>query len=134
MRYTTHQKNPKSAPKWIIISSLTYKERLIKLKTLSLSFYSELHSLLILCDLINNFFLAKYIDFNSNNWSREGVKCEIKLAKKRLSKSDQNFWPRTAFFIILSTNTQTLQPKKQCISDIYWKLFHKSSKEIDMCT
>ena len=74
----------KSATKWIIGSSLTYKERLIKLKILPLSFYFELHSLLLLCDLINNKYniaIEKFIHFNNNNRTRQGAKCEIKLTK-----------------------------------------------------
>ena len=90
MRSNTYRKNPKSAAKWITGSSLTYKERLIKLKTLPLSFYFELHSFLLLCDLINNKYnivIEKYIDFNNNNRTRRGAKCEIKLRKNDYSKA-----------------------------------------------
>ena len=94
------EKIQKSATKWIIGSSLIYKERLIKLKILPLSFYFEIHSLLLLCDLINNKYnlvIEEYIHFNNNDRTRQGAKCEIKLTKKRLFKSDDSFWSRTAY-------------------------------------
>ena len=119
----------KSATKWIIGSSLTYKERLIKLKILALSFYFELHSLLLLCDLINNKYniaIDKFMLFNINNRTRQGAKCEIKLTKKRLFKSDENFWSRTAYlYNIVNKQTDLTDNKniKYRISDIYWKFF-----------
>ena len=130
----------KSATKWIIGSSLTYKERLIKLKILPLSFYFELHSLLLLCDLINNKYniaIEKYIHFNNHNRTRQGAKCEIKLTKKRLFKSDKNFWSRTAYlYNIVNKQTDPTDNKniKYRISDIYWKFFIRSFNEIDTCT
>ena len=128
----------KSATKWII-GSLTYKERLIKLKILPLSFYFELHSLLLLCDLINNKYkivIEKYIHFNNNNWTRQGAKCKINLTKKRLFKSDENFRSRTPYlYNIVHKHTDLTDNKnmKYLISDIYWKFFFGSFNEIDMC-
>ena len=119
----------KSSTKRIIGSSLTYKERLIKLKILPLSFYFELHSLLLLCDLINNKYniaIEKFIHFNNNNRTRQGAKGEIKLTKKRLFKSDENFWSRTAYlYNIVNKQTDLTDNKniKYRISDIYWKFF-----------
>ena len=134
------ERTQKSARKWIIGSSRTYKERLIKLKILPLSFHFELHSLLLLCDLINNnynIFIEKYIHFNNNNRTRQGAKCEIKLTKKRLFKSDENFRSRTAYLYNIANKHTDLTDNKKIkyrISDIYWKFFFKSFNEIDMGT
>ena len=130
----------KSATKWIIGSSLTYKKRLIKLKSLPLSFYFEFHSLLLLCDLINNkynFVIEKYIHFNNNNRTRQGAKCENKLTKKQLFKSDENVWSRAAYlYNIFNKHTHLTENKniKYRISDIYWEFFFRSFNEIDMST
>ena len=119
----------KSATKWIIGSSLTYKERLIKLKNLPLYLYFELHSLLLICDLINNKYnivIEKYIHFNNNNRTRQGAKCEIKLTKKGLFKSDENFCSRTDYlYNSVNKHTDLTDNKniKYRISDINWKFF-----------
>ena len=117
-----------------------YSNNWIKLKILPLSFYFEIHSLLLLCDLINNKFnivIEKYIHFNNNNRTRQGAKCEIKLTRKRLFKSDENLRSRTAYlYNIINKHTDLTDNKniKYRISDIHWKFFFRSFNEIDMCT
>ena len=112
----------------------------IKLKILPLSFYFEIHSLLLLCDLINNKFnigIEKYIHFNNNNRTTQGAKCEIKITKKRLFKSDENLRSKTAYlYNIVNKHTDLTDNKniKYRISYIYWKFFFRSFNEIDMCT
>ena len=105
----------KSTTKWIRSLSLTYKERLIKLKIQPLSFYFKIHRLLLLCDLINNKYnivIEKNIHFNNNHWTRQGAKCKIKLTKNDYSKATKISCREQPISIILSTNTQTLQTTK----------------------
>ena len=78
-----------------------------------------------------------YIHFNNNNRTRQGAKCAIKLTKKRLFKSDENFSSRTAYlYNIVNKHTDLTDNKniKYRISEIYWKFFFRSFNEIDMCT
>ena len=66
--------------------------------------------------------IEKYIHFNNNNRTRQGAKCEIKLTKKRLFKSDKKFWSRTAhLYNIVHKHTDLTDNKniKYRISDIY---------------
>ena len=129
----------KSAKKRIIGSSRTYKERLIKLKILPLSFYFELHGLLLLCELKNNKYnivIEIYIHFNNNIRKRQGAKFEFKLTKNYYSKATKISGREHPISIILSTHTYLTDNKntKYRISDIYWKFFFRSFNKIDMCT
>ena len=57
--------------------------------------------------------MEKYIHFNNNNRTRQGVKCEIKFTKKRLFKSDENFWSKTTcLYNVVNKHTELTDNKK----------------------
>ena len=87
------EKLQKRATSWILSGrNCTYKEKLIALKMLLLSLYVEMHDLLLLLSLLDNEFDVKvnfeYQDFEKTRQSARG---ELKIAKNRLRKTDENF-------------------------------------------
>ena len=112
------EKLQKRATSWILSGrNCTYKEKLIALKLLPLSLYVEMHDLLLLLSLLDNKFDIKvnfeYQDFEKTRQSARG---ELKIAKHRLRKTDENFLHRAKLlyniFSKVPSNATQLPSKK----------------------
>ena len=133
------EKLQKRATSWILSGrNCTYKEKLIALKLFPLSLYVEMHNLLLLLSLLDNKFDIKvyfqYQDFEKTSQSARG---ELKIAKNRLRKTDENFLHRAKllyniFSKVPSNSTQL--PSKNTVSDIYWNFFQTKYDFNNKCT
>ena len=86
----------KKATKWILGSSIDYKNK--NLNILPLAMYLETQSLLIyfnVSDGENNININQFVKYITNQRTRQGTH-EVIFANTRLCKSDENFWKRTA--------------------------------------
>ena len=104
-----------------------YKEKLTVLKLLALSLYVEMHDLLVLLSLLDNKFDIK-VNFEYQNFGmiRQNAIGELKIAKNRLRRNDENFFHRAKllyniFSKVPSHSTQL--SSKKTVSDIYWNFF-----------
>ena len=92
----------RKATSWIISNwEISYKQRLTTLKLLPLSYYFELHDLLMLISLLKGSYNIK-IPIKTNN--NEGLLSTrqnelITINKTRTRKADENFWKRTSYLL-----------------------------------
>ena len=125
---------------WIISNwEISYKQRLTTLKLLPLSYYFELHDLLMLISLLKGSYNIK-IPIKTNN--NEGLlsTCEnelITINKTRTRKADENFWKRTSYLLNIIQkvgNVDLDQIEKKYLTKIYWNYFFKNYSEVNLCS
>ena len=130
----------RKATSWIISNwEISYKQRLTTLKLLPLSYYFELHDLLMLISLLKGSYNIK-IPIKTNN--NEGLLSTrqnelITINKTRTRKADENFWKRTSYLLNIIRkvgNVNLDQIDKKYLTKIYWNYFFKSYSEVNLCS
>ena len=130
----------RKATSWIISNwEISYKQRLSTLKLLPLSYYFELHDLLMLISLLKGSYNIK-IPIKTNN--NEGLLSTrqnelITINKTRTRKADENFWKKTSYLLNIIRkigNVDLDQIDKKYLTKIYWNYFFKSYSEVNLCS
>ena len=130
----------RKATSWIISNwEISYKQRLTTLKLLPLSYYFELHDLLMLISLLKGSYNTK-IPIKTNN--NEGLLSTrqnelITINKTRTRKADENFWKRTSYLLNIIRkvgNVDLDQIDKKYLAKIYCNYFFKSYSEVNLCS
>ena len=130
----------RKATSWIISNwEISYKQRLTTMKLLPLSYYFELHDLLMLISLLKGSYNIK-IPIKTNN--NEGLLSTrqnelITINKTRARKADENFWKRTSYLLNIIRkvgNVDLDQIDQKYLTKIYWNYFFKSYSEVNLCS
>ena len=132
------EKLQKRATSWILSGrNCTYK-KLKALKLLPLSLYVEMLDLLLLLSLLDNKFdIRVNLEYQDFEKTRQSARGEIKIAKNRVRKTDENFLHRAKLlykiFSKVPFNSTQLRSKKT-VSDIYWNFFQTKYDFNNKCT
>ena len=81
------------ATKWILNSNQSYRNRLLTLKLLPLSFYVEMHDLLLLLSIFRGDYDVVINDIEKAvETTRQIARGEYRITKARINKTDDNFF------------------------------------------